>query len=297
MIFFQILANKSLIFHCACCRMTKVNLSILMHRRIFTLVAACLLPVASISLAQDKIIPQNADKEEARLSVSILDSATALMKSDALADLTPEKKIRRVFDSLVKSYGVKNRLEIAKALSTLVPEDLHGYVAKRALAYSPVKAKELLASLSNSGSVSSALSSLPTNSVHTAGAADAVGVKLDQPSRVFQLPQVDARRRVLSRDEDGRIIQAEGSFDPDGGGPDPAITVTITLGSVQDNGFTSDGMAYTVVNKDTGDLIGNYLALEEEAGDVVELFLKNVAPGDPTPGTGDLEMITVTSVE
>jgi hypothetical protein len=220
-----------------------------MYKRIITLLAVFAVP-ASMSFAQTKSLPESWTKEEVTIFDSIEAAAAKILSSDKIVSLkTSENRIKQTFTDLVRTYGVDKRLVIAKAVSTLVPEELHGYVAKRALSYSPLRAKELLASLSNNGSnasVSSALSSLPTGSVHSVSAASAAGVSLDQ-GRVFQLPQVDARRRVLSREGGaGRVQNASGTVDPDGDGPLGAVTVTVELKPIQDNGFTTDGMGYLV---------------------------------------------------
>ncbi len=250
-----------------------------MHRRIFTLVAACVFPVASVSMADDKSIPQSATKEASSLTASISKTAKDHFASDAVVRLdSDEKRIRVVFSKLVKEYGVKNRLEIAQAMSTLVPEELHGYVAKRALYYSPLKAKEILAALSNNGansSVSSALGALPAVSGHTSDAAEAVGVSFDQSERVFQLPQGSTLRRYVASGFPGGgngPINGGGTFDPGGG--NPAVNVGFALQPVFDNGFTSNGLGYRVTNTNTGELIGDYLVFNQ-VGNTIELSFKN----------------------
>jgi hypothetical protein len=282
-----------------------------MYKRIITLLAVFAVP-ASMSFAQTKSLPESWTKEEVTIFDSIEAAAAKILSSDKIVSLkTSENRIKQTFTDLVRTYGVDKRLVIAKAVSTLVPEELHGYVAKRALSYSPLRAKELLASLSNNGSnasVSSALSSLPTGSVHSVSAASAVGVSLDQ-GRVFQLPQVDARRRVtshgggmeheeiveadsfggaaFSRGSGGRVSTAEGSVEIGG----VTVAVTIELKPIQDNGFTTDGMGY-LVKDGAGNLIGEYMYLQEDTATQLTLKYKNFIDGNPTPGTGDnLEVI------
>ncbi len=250
-----------------------------MRNPILPLIAACALPL-SAGMADDLSLPQNWSQEEKALYTSVDEKVVELLSSDKVTSMkTPERQIKHTFTQLVKSFGVEYRLVIAKALSAHVPSEMHGYVAKRALAYSPLRAKELLASLNQEGSsVSSALGTLPTANVHTAATASAAGVEA-QPGRVFQLPQVDARRRVVSRDGNGRIISAQGQIDL-GGGPQP---VSIQLGPVEDNGFTLDGMAYQV--QDASGLVGNYLAIRELGNGDLELFFKNKTQGT-TGGSG-----------
>ena len=270
-----------------------------MYKRIITLLAVFTIP-ASMSFAQTKSLPKGWTKEEVEIFASIEAEAGKILSSDKVAALkTPEIRIKHAFTQLVEAFGADYRLVIAKAVSGLVPDEFHGYVAKRALSYSPLRAKELLASLSNGGansSVSSALSSLPTRSIHTVSTAGAAGVALDQPGRVFQLPQVDARRRVESRNSAGRVTEAVGTGDPDGVGGDPPISVTVVLGGTQDNGFTSDGLGYTLTDTNTGDLIGVYLVLEEVSATEFKFRFKNTIPNDPNPGSGPALEFTLTGI-
>lgn len=250
----------------------------IMHRIIYTLVAVCFLSVATVSMAEDKAV------------TPIQQTAAEFFQSDSVESLTPEKQIREVFRKLVKTYGVKNRLEIAKAVSALVPADLHGYVAKRALAYSPVKAKELLAALSQQGasSAGSALSTLPASSIHTAATASAAGVSIGD--RTFNLPQIEARRRIdFCYGKDG--VSLHSGDGPIVGGDLDGKHVNVIIGPVSDNGFTKEGMGYTVTDDD-GNLIGVYLAAESIGGTLWKFSIKNVQNGDINPGSGD-DMITV----
>ena len=267
-----------------------------MQTRYLSLIAACVLPFASVAVGQEKSVPDSFTKQEAAQYTSIQESVTSMLASDKVAALkTPELRIKKAFDQMVKSYGVGMRLVIAKAMADVVPEEFHGYVAKRALSYSPLRANELLASLSKDGanaSVNSALGVLPTQSVHTAEAADAVGVSLASGGRVFALPQVDARRRVVSRDGGGRLVGADGSFDS-GSGP---VAVSAVLGGVQDNGFTLDGLGYQIFEDVSGDLIGTYLVAQENAGTgEVTFFFKNTTAGGVN-GSGDAFSVTLTGV-
>lgn len=274
-----------------------------MHRRIFTLVAACFLPVASVALADDKVVPQSASKEATALSTAIEQRAAEHFSSDAIkAQKSQEKQIRLVFGKLVKEYGVKNRLEIAEAVATQVPAEFHGYVAKRALAYSPVKAKEILAALSNNGanaSVSSALSTLPTVSASTLDAAGAIGVSLDQADRVFQLPQASSLRRYVKSipcfPGDGGPEDGNGTIDPGGG--DPLEPVFFNLQPVNDNRFTPDGLAYVVIRDlggPTEEFLGEYLVFAEPDANTIILSQKNQRLGGVNgSGAGQLT-ITIT---
>lgn len=235
--------------------------------------------LATVSLAEDKSV------------TPIQQTASELFQADSLESLTPEKQIRSVFSSMVKTYGVKSRLEIANAITALVPAELHGYVAKRALSYSPVKAKELLAGLSQQGSssVGSALSTLPSSSIHTAATASAAGVSLD--SRTFALPQVEARRRVVVTygGSGGDTLLSAGGLalipGPNPGDPPVQVQVNSVLGTVSDNGFTKDGMGYTIRDV-ANNLIGVYLVAKNVGGGNWEFSQKNVVNGDPNPGSG-----------
>ena len=272
------------------------NTKTTMQTRYFPLIAACVLPFASVAVGQDKSVPDSFTKQEAAQYTAIQDSVVSIFASDKVAALkTPELRIKRTFDQAVKSYGVGMRLVIAKAMADVVPEEFHGYVAKRALSYSPLRAKELLASLSKNGanaSVNSALGVLPTQSVHTAETAGAVGVNLASSGRVFELPQVDARRRVTSKDGSGKIIGANGNIDL-GAGP---VAVTAVLGGVQDNGFTLDGMGYQLYEETTGNLIGTYLAVQEDVlSGTLTFYFKNTNLGGMN-GSGDEFSVVMTGV-
>ena len=267
------------------------NTKTIMQIRFLPLIAAFTLPFASVAVGQEKSVPESFTKKEAAQYEAIQESAASIFSSDKVAALkTPEKRIKSTFDQMVKSYGVGMRLVIAKAMADLVPDEFHGYIAKRALSYSPLRAKELLASLSKDGasaSVNSALGVLPTQSVHTAETAEAVGVSLDSGGRVFELPQVDARRRVVSRDGSDRLIGANGMV----GG----VAATATLGGVQDNGFTLDGMGYQIFDENDN-LIGTYLAVQEDAGaGTVTFYFKNTNAGGVN-GSGDPFSVTMTGV-
>ena len=97
-------------------------------------------------------MPKSFTKQEAAQFTAIQESAATIFSSEKVASLkTPELRIKSTFTQLVTSYGVGMRLVIAKAMADIVPEEFHGYVAKRALSYSPLRAKELLASLSRDG--------------------------------------------------------------------------------------------------------------------------------------------------
>lgn len=260
-----------------------------MQSQYLPLIAACLLSIGTAAVADEKSVPESFTKEEAALFSSIKESAATIFGSDKIVALkTPEQRIKRTFDQLVKSHGVGMRLVIAKAMADMVPEEFHGYVAKRALSYSPLKAKELLASLSQDGasaSVNSALGVLPTASVHTADAAS--------DGRVFQLPQVDARRRVTSRDGDDRLIGATGSVTVGG----VAVAATATLGGVQDNGFTIDGLGYRLVDSNTGALIGTYLAEQENSGTgEITFYFKNTNAGAVNNGSGPTFSLVMSGV-
>ena len=266
-----------------------------MTKRFITLFAIVALPV-SLSLAGTKqVSPKGWTKDEVAVYPTIEEEAGKILASEKIASLkTPNQRIRKTFDQLVKSYGKSRRLVIAKAISTRVPKDLHGYIARRALYYSPVRAKELLASLSMDGpnsSLKSALGVLPTGSVHTAEVAAAVGVKLDRPGRFFRLPQVDARRRVASTFENGRLVMATGMIQlPSASEPQPA---TATLQPIQDNGFTLDGMGYALVLEDET-LVGDYMAvqLDDAANGNLTFRYKNVPAGSMVEGAGgDLEIM------
>lgn len=267
-----------------------------MQIRYLTLIVACALPFGSAA-GQEKSVPKSFTKQEAAQFTAIQESAATIFSSEKVASLkTPELRIKSTFTQLVTSYGVGMRLVIAKAMADIVPEEFHGYVAKRALSYSPLRAKELLASLSRDGanaSVNSALGVLPTQSVHTADTAGSVGVDLASGGRVFELPQVDARRRVTSRDGSGRLTGAAGTIDF-GAGP---VGVTAVLGSVQDNGFTLDGMGYQLFESGPGGaLIGTYLAVQEDtvAGEIT-FFFKNTNAGGVN-GSGDAFSVTLTDI-
>lgn len=213
-------------------------------------------------------------------------ASQVLAEEGAAKSSTAKAKIRYVFDSLVKSYGVDKRLLVAEALTEFFPKEEHSIIAKRALYYSPLGADQLLQRMSaRSGSSisSSVYGVLPTESVYSNGGS----------TRSFRLPQVEERRRVSSVlvNGSGRIIQLAGDYDADGPGGNPPVAVQVSLGSVDDNGFTIDGQGYSVTAG--GTFIGIYLGIQQTGAKTFVLRFKCPKPGGSDPGTGG-PTITIT---